>query len=287
MCQGGNLSIMQALALVACILASCVAQEQAQEVMVPNDMACVEGPRSAQWGRVKERFRALFDGASGPFKPVDMETLVGAVKESVADVETVGGLSSPDAQGECGFGKLFIQLLSLVAVEDPPSIAQYFQEHTPVASPVLTMLLDIPWVSTARSGWPFFGVLAQIQYQKTRILAPMINVDAVDGLGSEPVIAFFNVMTEAQQQGDMLAMATASSMFLQHPIQGSPYATLTAMSTQAAMSMNIGERLQSIEMLQKGFKQAISTPSELDIALTIRWPMWGFLHVCVDVFSEN
>jgi len=269
-------------------LAACVSPFAAgQQAAPPGDMGCANGPRAAQWGSVKQRFRKLFDGASGPFKPVDTDALVAAVKEGIADVEAVRGLSTdPDAVDECGFGKLFIQLLSLVTVEEPPAIAQYFQEHPAVASPVLTMLLDIPWVAMAQSGWPFFGVLAQINYQKARVLSPMLNVAAVDGLANEAITAYFDLMIGAQQTGDMLSMATASQMYLRNPPPGSPYATLTAVATQSAISMDIEERLKGIQTLQEGFRQAVTTPAELDIALTIRWPLWGFLHVTVDVFAD-
>merc|ERR1719453_1405572 len=72
------------------------------EVALPVDMGCTDGPRSANWGRVKQRFRSLFEGATGPFKPVSMEALTSAVRESVADVEAVRGLSGDaDALNEC------------------------------------------------------------------------------------------------------------------------------------------------------------------------------------------
>jgi len=272
-------------ALLACISPFVVAQ--APGPAAPVDMGCADGPRAAQWLGVKKRFRKLFDGANGPFKPVSEDDLVSTVKVSIAEIEAVRGLSTdPDAVNECGFGKLFIQLMSLVTVEDPSGIAQYFQEHPSVSSPVLTMLLDIPWISMAQSGWPFMGILAQINFQKAKLLTPMLNVAAVDGLANEAVSAYFDLMAGSQHTGDMLAMATASQMYLRTPPQGSPYATLTAMATQCAISMDIQERLRGIQALQEGFRQAIATPGELDIALTIRWPLWGFLHVSVDVFAD-
>merc|ERR1719326_2362146 len=170
----------------------------------PADMGCSEGHRAAQWLSVKKRFRGLFDGKSGasPFKAVAPDALVAALKDSIAEVEAVRGMSTdPDAVNECGFGKLFIQLLSLVTVEDPQSQAQYFQEHQAIASPVLTMLLDIPWISMAQSGWPFMGILANINYQKASLLAPMLNVNAVDGLANEAIVAYFELMQNAQKSG--------------------------------------------------------------------------------------
>merc|ERR1719253_546065 len=138
----------------------------------------------------------------------------------------------------------------------------------------------------AQSGWPFFAILAQINYQKTKLLAPMLNVDAVDGLANEASRAYFDLMKEGQKNGDMVSMATASSMYLRGAPIESPYGTLTALATQSAISMNVQERLKSLESLQDAFRQTTTTPSELDIALTIRWPLWGFLHAAVDVFAD-
>jgi len=273
--------------LLATIVACFIALAAAQEAQLPPDMACVDGPRSKQWLSVKQRFRGLFAGANGPFRAVEPDVLVAAVKDSIKELEAVNALSTEgDAINECGFGKLFIQLLTLVTVEDPSAIAQYFQEHPAVASPVLTMLLDIPWLATAQSGWPLFGILGQINFQKAKLLGPVLNLPAIDGLANEAVVAYFELMTGSQQTGDMLAMATASQMYLRNPPPGSPYAALTAMATQAAVSMNLQERLTGIRTLQESFQQALTTPPELDIALTIRWPLWGFLHVAVDVFAD-
>jgi len=269
---------------VACVSHLVAAQEA---LAVPSDMGCTAGPRSVEWGRVKQRFRSLFEGGDGPFKPVPVETIASTLSGSVADLEPSRGLSGDaDAVVECGIGKLFIKLLALAAVEDPQSIAQYFTENSDITSPIMTMLLDIPWASVAQSGWPFFGVLAQINYQKVKVLSPMLDVAAIDGLVNEPILAYFELMMASQQSGDMLAMAAASEMYLRDPPEGSPYAGLTAMASRAAFSMDVQERLQAIGTLQDAFKQALREPSELDIALTIRWPLWGFLHVCIDVFAE-
>jgi len=276
-----------ALSTIVLMLAPSSVSTQGLEAAVPPDMGCNEGKRSKEWLSVKKRFRALFDESKGPFKPVPTEEIVASVKAAMADVEAVGGLSrETDAVAECGFGKLFIQLLSIVTVDEPAGVAQYFQEHPSMASPVLTMLLDIPWIAMAQSGWPFFAILAQINYQKTKLLAPMLNVDAVDGLANEASRAYFDLMQEGQKNGDMVSMATASTMYLRGAPIESPYGTLTAMATQSAISMNVQDRLKSLESLQDAFRQTTTTPSELDIALTIRWPLWGFLHAAVDVFAD-
>jgi hypothetical protein len=273
--------------LIICLPAFASGQDpETLQVAVPPDMGCSEGPRAAQWQGVKKRFRQLFEGANGPFRHVDMEVLVTSVKDSIAEIEAVKGFS-PEATNECGFGKLFMQLLSIATMEDPTTIAQYFQEHPDASSPVMTMLLDIPWLATAQSGWPFMAILGQISHQKSDVLGPVLNVDAVDGLANEQIKAYFNDLVEAQKQGDMIGMAHSSREFLRMDHQGSPFGTMTALAASAALSMNLQERLKGLELLQDSFRQAISNPQELDIALTIRWPLWAFLHVTVDVFAAD
>jgi len=258
------------------------------QIMPPDDMACTQGPRAKQWVNVKKRFRSLLDTGSGPFRPVNLDALATAVKESIAEVESVRGLSQDaDAVNECGFGKLFIQLLSIATVEEPAGLAQYFQEHPAVANPVLTMILDIPWIAMAQSGWPFMGILAQINYQKVSVVGPMLNADAVDGIGTEEARAYFDLMSAAREVDDMQTMATVSQMFLRNPPEGTPFGTLTALSTQFAISMDIQERVKGIQFLQDSIRQALPTAPELDIGLSIRWPLWGFLHMIVDVFADS
>lgn len=276
------------IALLACLPLWIMGQmPEAPQAAMPADMGCAEGPRAAQWLAVKGRFRGLLDGAGGPFKPVASDALIAALRESIAEVEAVRGLSTDaDAVNECGFGKLFIQLLSIVTVEAPGGIVQYFQEHPAIASPVMTMLLDIPWVSVAQSGWPLFGILAQINYQKNKLLAPMLNLDAVDGIANEAVAAYYEVMSTSRDNGDMMGMATASQMYLRNTPPGSPYGTLTALATTCAVTMDLRERFKGIQTLQDSFRQALTSAAELDIALTVRWPLWAFLHVSVDVFAD-
>lgn len=257
-------------------------------LVLPEDMACERGPRAAQWRSVKKRFRMLLEGKNSPFRPVAADILASTIKESIEEIQEVKGLSDqPDALNECGFGRLFIQLLSIATIEQPAELAQYLQEHPKVASPVMTMLLDIPWPAMAESGWPFMGIMAQLNYQKAKVVGPMLNMNGVDGLASDSISAYFDVMTEAQKGGDMVAMATASQMFLRSSPPGSPYATLTAMATEAATSLNIESRWKRVQALQDGFKQVITSASELDISLAVRWPLWAFCHVAVDVFAAD
>merc|ERR1712232_1375771 len=88
----------------------------------------------------------------------------------------------PDSATECGLGKLCLQLLSFAALEDPQPLTQLFGGIEQIASPVLTMILDVPWPALAQSGWPLFGLLGQLNLRKVQHVPGALNSDSVDGL---------------------------------------------------------------------------------------------------------
>lgn len=261
---------------------TCFAQED--ELGIPDDIGCTKGPNAATWGLVKQRFRSLLDKHSGSFRLVPRELLSGALKDAIADVNVVKGFDK-NAQTECGFGKLFIQVLSFATMEDPSSMAQFLQETPAMASPILTLLLDIPWVSTALSGWPFFGLLAQVSMHKVNVMQGALNNDAVDGLIDDAGRNFFTEISAASQKEDLASMYYASNRYLQQPNHGNVMGQMTALATETVMQSDVKMRMESVTWLQQQMRNVISTPAELDIALTSRWPLWGALHLSVDAFS--
>lgn len=263
------------------------AQAEIPTLEVPADMACLEGPRAATWQKVKKRFRSLFTDEANPFAMASREKIATVIEESVKDVTAVNGFGE-QAGGECGFGTLMIRLLTLTTIEDPRAVVQYLQEHESMPSPVLTLLLDIPWVTVAQTGWPIFGILAQICFHKLELLQGVLNNDALDNIENDMIRAYFDEMYGAQQKGDMTQMLTASMMFLQLPSEhGNALSILTAMATQASVEMNVQQRVDRLNTMQRLFRQALTTPAELDLVLSTRWPLWTFMHVVVDVFFDE
>merc|ERR1740130_1170660 len=58
-------------------------------------------------------------------------------------------------------GRLCMTLLAMMASEGQGSL-----NHVPsLHSPLLTILLDVPWPRLMRSGWPLFGLLAQLAFR--------------------------------------------------------------------------------------------------------------------------
>lgn len=252
---------------------------------IPEDMGCEKGPHAAAWQQVKKSFRSLIDETSGPFAPVKNEVIKTTVDGAVAHIRSSGGFDKT-AEGECGLGRLAIQLLTLATLTDPEVAAQSLQELESIASPTLTLLLDIPWVATALSGWPVFGILAQVSMHKVQILQGLLNNDALDGLQGAADKTFFGEITGAANAGDLIAMVESAVKYMQADAQGGGVlGPLTAMASQAAVQTEVQQRMEAATSLQNAFRGVIGTPAELDLSLTTRWPLWGLVHVTVGAFS--
>lgn len=260
-------------------------QEDLSGMSLPEDLGCLLGPHSAAWKEAKMRFRSIFNDAGSPFEALPPETIQSTLDGAVAGLTAAGALS-PGVGEECGAGRLFIHVLSLTMSDSPAVVAQFFQEHEAMGSPMMTLLLDVPWVSVALSGWPFFGLLSQLNLHKLNLLGSLLNKDAVDNLEDDASRTFFNELMESKKQGQMGVMMHASNVYMQSGISGNALSTLTALATQAALEMNPRKRIEALQVIQTGFRQALTSFAELDIVLTTRWPLWVFLHVGIDSFAD-
>lgn len=246
-----------------------------------EDMPCSTGAHAAAWASVKQRFRAV---TSAPLGMAPREVLMGALEEAMQDLKAAQALA-PESASECGLGKLCLQLLSIVTIDDPAALTQLFSSIEQIASPVLTLLLDVPWAAVAQAGWPFFGLLAQLNLRKGHTPGAL-NTEAIDGLDDPTTRAFHGELTAALGK-DGAALEAAAQAFLQKELQaGSAMGPLTAMAAQAAGTPQTPVRQQMLTGMQAGMKQVIGSAAELDIALSTQWPVWGLLHVGVDSLAS-
>eukprot|EP00747_Dinoflagellata_sp_TGD_P163683 gnl/TRDRNA2_/TRDRNA2_182627_c0_seq1.p1 gnl/TRDRNA2_/TRDRNA2_182627_c0~~gnl/TRDRNA2_/TRDRNA2_182627_c0_seq1.p1 ORF type:complete len:459 (-),score=97.50 gnl/TRDRNA2_/TRDRNA2_182627_c0_seq1:69-1403(-) len=251
---------------------------------VPEDMDCATGPHAAVWSSVKTRFRALLSEAGAPLRLVDRDLLVSALDGAMADLKAASGLG-PQSADECGLGKLCLQLLSVVTIDDPAALSQLFLSYEQIASPVLTLLLDVPWLHTSRSGWPFFGLLAQLNLRKHHAVGAL-NPDVVDGLDEPAARAFHTELLRAIPLMDLNAMDKASTPFLQLNLKGGSLGALTAMAAQAVSKPQPAERAALLQVVQASIQQVIGSAAELDLALSTQWPLWGLLGTSVNSVAQ-
>eukprot|EP00927_Polykrikos_kofoidii_P056753 TRINITY_DN5082_c0_g3_i1.p1 TRINITY_DN5082_c0_g3~~TRINITY_DN5082_c0_g3_i1.p1 ORF type:complete len:412 (-),score=83.98 TRINITY_DN5082_c0_g3_i1:64-1299(-) len=255
-------------------------QQEGSDLPQDPDFECVSGPRSAAWQSVKKRFQDLFKGASGAYHSVPKETLSAASEGAILDLKTAGALS-PQASDECGFGKLSLQLVSFASTEDPSILVQLFGSLEQVASPVLTMLLDVPWAATALSGWPLFGLLNLINLRKHEIPALVQSMEELDGTDDPITKSFLAEVVAALASGDNAALAQAGVAFLKQESKGSALGPLTGIASQAVGATKPEERAAFLQAMQGLFKQVVSSGAELDMALTTQWPLFGLIHTAL------
>lgn len=233
----------------------------------------------------KRHFQSIFLGPGmSPLSLPSREVLTAALERALAELKAVNALS-PQAADECGLGKLCLQLLSFATIDDPAVLAQLFQGLEQLASPVLTMMLDVPWAATGQAGWPLFGLLSTINLRKAHV-PEALNTPEVDGLADVSGQTFLAELLGALQAGDAAALDRAGAGFLQRPdAQGSALAPLTALAAQALGGTDANQRLGFMQAMQGAMKQVIGSPGELDIALSTRWPLWGLLQMILEPFA--
>lgn len=247
----------------------------------PEDMACAAGPSAAVWAQVKELFRqAVGQG------PVGRDVLTAALESTITGLKQVGALS-PERSGECGFGKFCLQMLSFAAIEDAANLVQLFSGFEEITSPVLTMLLDVPWETIAQSGWPLFGLLAQIASRRTEVPQDAgLNPAAVDGLDEAASATFFTELLTAMGSQNTAATEKVAGDFLSNDVAGKgSLGPLTAIAAQL-MAAKPEAKVPLSQALQVAFKQVIGNGPELDVALGTRWPLWILLHAGVDSLAN-
>mmetsp|Transcript_42079 Transcript_42079/g.121564 ORF Transcript_42079/g.121564 Transcript_42079/m.121564 type:complete len:290 (+) Transcript_42079:3-872(+) len=249
------------------------------------DLACASGPRAAGWSAAKKLFRALYDGEDvSPLVLPSAERMSATLDSAMAELKAVGALA-PDAGDECGLGRLCLQLMSIAAVEEPAALAQLFQGLEQLASPVLTMLLDVPLAALGQAGWPLFGLLSTINLRKSQI-PEVINSVEVDGLADDAGLFFQSELLNALQAGNAEALNRVGAFYLQLDASGSALAPLTALASQTLAASTVGERLAFLDTFQAALKQVIGSAAELDIALSTRWPLWGMTQMSLDALSS-
>jgi len=266
------------LVRVALALASMIV---ARAQMAVPDLGCLEGPQAAVWKEVKMDFRGLFPDSGPPVRPVAREALVDALDRAMKKLKDANALGS-DVQ-ECGLGRVSLQLVTFASTEDPTALDQLFSGVERLTSPVLTMLLDTNWIQVAQSGWPLFGLLAQISLTKQR--EGLLSGEQIDGLDDPAARAVFDAFSSALANENHGEVVQASAMFLstEAPEAKSVFGSLTAFAGRAA-ALPAQERAEALQSMQGAFKQMIGDGVELDAALGTRWPLWGLTHAAVDPF---
>lgn len=244
-------------------------------------LGCESGPNSEAWTSAKRQIRGVFERPSAGLAPTGKQMLRDALEAVQAGLKGTGAISR-SSQGECGLGRLSVQLLGVATLE-PEEQVQIFSASEQLASPTLTALLDLPWMAVAQSGWPIYALLGEINLQKRE--AGINNVESVDGLDKPLGQAFYNELTQAVVKGDGAAIGRVTNVYLSvDDAEQSAFASLTALVAGGA-SAEAKLRADILDTTQGGLRQIVSNGIGLDVALGTQWPFWGLFHMAADVFA--
>merc|ERR1712194_427388 len=225
------------------------------------------------WFNVQQKMRYIL-GADAAFNGLDKQNTLEPALYSV--IEDMNLSKNPDV---CGIGKLMVQLLSICAMDnDGKVVREQVTKNEQLTSPLLTLLLDIPW-SAYQPMWPMFGFLAQMSMR--RVLSG-VNNELTDGLGTQEMQQFASALNMGIISGDLEALKGLSQAFLdagEDAINGSPIGFLTAVFTRAAVANTTEESQALFFESQKVVKKMIFSPEDLDTTMSTRWPLWGMAYL--------
>lgn len=239
------------------------------------DLQCTNGTHAGTWNVIQQKMRYIF-GPDAAFQSLDKQGQIEPVLYSIIeDMASIGHV----AEDGCGVGKVLVQLLSVLAADtDGSTVRDQILSNERLTSPLMTLLLDIPWIGV-QPMWPMFGFFAQLQQR--RILNET-NSLVVDGLEHPDVQKVAGGLSTAIMNGDTEGLKVLSQAFLDAGAGGvelSPIGFLTSIFTQAAIANSTEEAQAIFFEAQNVVKRMVFQPQDLDTLLASRWPLWGLAHI--------
>jgi hypothetical protein len=198
---------------------------------------------------------------------------------------------------ECGLGRLCMSLLAVLA----GGTGGFLLGAHAIHSPLLTVLLDVPWRLVIHSGWPLFGILAQLHLGARQRHTPPTTGSAAEYF--RDLVATLE-RRDARLQADLGAglerhegarLAHLGAAFLRSE-EGRAHAStyvipgLCALASQllspevGTESMPIDNALQQV---QGFFRQAVQSIEDLQGTLDSAWPLYSVLHLAALQLSDS
>jgi len=244
--------------------------------------------QNGEWVEVKSATALQFGSWRAGVEVQDagqLQVLVDSAVRRLSTHASTGGAS------ECGMGRLCMSLLAVLAGGTGGTLLGAHALH----SPLLTVLLDVPWRLLVHSGWPIFGMLAQLHLRaRERQTAPTVG----------PAAVYFHDLTASLERRDAKphaqlerGLATQEAARIAHlgaaflrSDEGRIYASdhvipgLCALASQllspevGTTSMPMEDALQQV---QGFFRQAVQSIEDLQGTLDSAWPLYSVLHLAV------
>ena len=253
-------------------------QQSAQQL----DLLC-----SPAWRESKRRLAEVFSqpaAALVTLSPMEISSLISTVSESLPVSELADG-------AQCGLARLSLQMLSTIeqiSRSSADEVALALLSTEPLHSPMLTVLLDVPWVETVNSGWPFFPLLAQWHLRNLQA-ASKVGGER-DGMNEQVIAEFHKIVTEALRDQNLGRVVEISSEFLkiagnQQVAESYPIAVAAALAGVTIGVKDPIEKASLFENTQSIIVASIRNPNDLVYVLHSVWPIWSLLNLATMAFQ--
>jgi len=242
------------------------------------DLACARTPHK-EWREFKAVLIQWLGAWSGGTVPQDQEQVRGVLEVVQQTLRPVY-----HEVNECGMGRLSMTLLALIVGEGKGSLLSVPSLH----SPLLTILLDIPWGVLMRSGWPFFGLLSQLQLHTHRLddapadghvgsyfnalvkTLPTQDVDTLVSLGAQ----FIYLDDEASKAREAAAVADGKDGAAAALENGHVMPTLCAWASLLLNAEVLRDKSRAegaLQHMQAFFRQAVMSIDDSSLCMASLW----------------
>lgn len=228
------------------------------------DLACEASPR---WLDVKALVWAVFGRWQVGVALVSQSDIDQVLDRSAAVLGDL--LEKPDT---CGMGRLCMTLLTMAQ-------SKQLQLHSlpSIHSPILTILLDVPWRLLMRSGWPIFGLLAQLSLRSPQ--GADVPVDG--GLETD----YYSALHAGLVKEIPDVLAGLGAQYIQSSEAGDGNQTsmhvmpaLCGLATQLLEPANHENVDEPLKHMQHFFRQQVTSITDLQGTLDSAWPLHSVLH---------
>jgi len=233
--------------------------------------AAVEG---SPWDAMRNRLRNVLDSNTAMLPLDQAKKLLDNVLQQFSSSET-----APNGE-DCGMGVLSLHLLNAMTMDDTEenraALIYIFSEYEPLTSPVLTLMLDLPWESILRSNWPLFGMLSQIHHRKLEVM----DLEELNGFNHTATRDFHTELMNNLGRRDWEGIRAVSEKFIDESLSEtpSPLCMLTAFLGQAMKTTDRELRESVLAYTQDQFKRMVASGSDMDAVLGSAWPVMQMLH---------
>jgi hypothetical protein len=234
------------------------------------DLAC-ENTRHAEWLEIKRSIGSRFGPWQAGVAAINRTELHGELEAAIMRLQAVH-----HEIDECGMGRLCMTLFALAAGEAGGSLSATPSLH----SPLLTILLDVPWTNIMLSGWPLFGILSQLNLQqKQKSDLPTTGGSAEYFTALRSAISDQRPEVLASLGADFVKQQDESGTAVEPQTGVMP--ALCALASQllgTGVFADLARAEESLRHMQSFYKQAVNGIDDLQSTIDSAWPLYGVLN---------